>query len=81
MKNELTKDAVELLIISKNGEQDARIEKIYVKQADFDRFFNALLAENVYFKGIKWLIGFILFTFSAGIVVGAYKIVSGFFHA
>lgn len=65
-------DAVELLIVKKNAEQRrdilGEVEKIYVKRADFNKFFTDLLNTNPYFTALKYFIAAVLIAFCSTLV-------------
>lgn len=80
--NTLSKDAIELLVVKENksqqGEIVKEIESIYVRKSDFHKFFNALLNENPYFKGLKAMTILILSTFAVTAVQLVYRAYSFF---
>lgn len=73
----LTKDAIELLVVKENKSQQGdivkEIESIYVRKADFHKFFNSLLNDNPYFKGLKAMTILILSTFAVTAVQLVYR--------
>lgn len=61
-------DAVELLVIKLNKKQDEEISKVYVRQSDFNEFFQKVINKNPYFRALKWFIGAILVAFATSLI-------------